>query len=118
MTSSLGFICALLARPPWHGRHKPGRARPSVISEEIRWPSVGISDGRQWGFPWPPLWSFSWPPTQALSLVAALLTRDADPWEASQVGEAGMGLLRESKGLVDEAPRQRLREQLIEMESL
>lgn len=53
---------------------------------------------------------------QALSLVAALLTRDADPWEASQVGEAGMGLLRESKGLVDEAPRQRLREQLIEME--
>lgn len=53
---------------------------------------------------------------QALSLVAALLTRDADPWEASQVGEAGMGLLRESKGQVDEAPRQRLREQLIEME--
>lgn len=53
---------------------------------------------------------------QALSLVASLLTRDADPWEASQVGEAGMDLLRESKGLVDEAPRQRLRGQLIEME--
>ncbi len=34
-----------------------------MISEEIRWPSVGISDGRQWGFSWPPLWSFSWPPT-------------------------------------------------------
>lgn len=53
---------------------------------------------------------------QALSLIASLLTRDADPWEASQVGEAGMRLLRESKGSVDEAPRQRLRQQLIEME--
>lgn len=52
----------------------------------------------------------------ALSLITSLLTREADPWEASQVGEAGMRLLRESKGRRDEAPRQRLREQLIEME--
>ena len=34
-----------------------------MISEEIRWPSAGISDGRQGGFSWPPLWRFSWPPT-------------------------------------------------------
>ena len=54
--------------------------------------------------------------TQALSLIASLLTRSADPWEASQVGEAGLRLLRESKGRVDDAARQRLREQLIEME--
>lgn len=52
----------------------------------------------------------------ALSLIASLLTREADPWEASQVGEAGMRLLRESAGRVDEGPRQRLRERLIEME--
>jgi hypothetical protein len=52
----------------------------------------------------------------ALSLIASLLTREADPWEASQVGEAGMRLLRESKGRVDEAARQRLRARLIEME--
>lgn len=53
---------------------------------------------------------------EALSLVTALLTRQTDVWEITHVAEAGMQLLRQSRGQVVEPLRQLLRERLIESE--
>jgi hypothetical protein len=52
----------------------------------------------------------------ALSLVTGLLSRETDAWEITQVAEAGLRLLRESLGRVDEPIRKRLRDRLIETE--
>src|SRR5665809_132899 len=49
-----------------------------AVSGDFCWPSVGISDGRQWGFPWPPLWSFSWPPTpETCGLTSTFANQEA-----------------------------------------